>query len=81
MIDLRDMVKRAKKKGLMNGDEMNKVYLYGAFGGESKDEEVQDPYYGGTDGFEIAYEQVNRCGKGLMKHIEEEAKKKAELGE
>lgn len=75
LIDLRDMVKRAKKRGLLSGDEMSKVHLYGSFGGKSADEEVQDPYYGGRDGFEVAYEQVERFGRGLLKHIEEQAKK------
>ena len=75
LIDLRDMVKRAKKRGLLDGDAMEKVHLYGSFGGKKVDEEVGDPYYGGRDGFEIAYEQVERFGKGLLKHIEEEAKK------
>lgn len=78
LIDLRDMVKRAEKKGLLEGSAKNvmgKVRLYGEFGGKSKNEEVGDPYYGGGKGFEIAFEQLERFGKGLIKHIEEEAKK------
>lgn len=74
LIDLREMVKRAKKRGLLSGDEMDRVRLYGEFGGKSKDEEVGDPYYGGRNGFEVAFEQLNRFGKGLLSHIEEEAK-------
>lgn len=74
LIDLRDMVKRAKKKGLLSGDEINKCFLFGQFGAKDAEEEVQDPYYGGRDGFEIAYEQVQRCGRGLLQHIEEQAK-------
>lgn len=75
LMDLKDMVKRAKKKGLLSGDEVQKVRLYGEFGGKSGDEEVGDPYYGGTTGFSVAYEQVERFGRGLLKHIEDEAKK------
>ncbi|KAF2765589.1 low molecular weight phosphotyrosine protein phosphatase [Teratosphaeria nubilosa] len=78
LIDLRDMVKRAKKSGKLSGDEVEKVHLYGEFGGKSKKEEVGDPYYGGRDGFEIAYEQVERFGRVLLKHIELEAAR--ELG-
>ncbi|KAK3707825.1 Low molecular weight phosphotyrosine protein phosphatase [Vermiconidia calcicola] len=82
MIDLRDMMKRARKKGVSDAREqeevMQKVRLYGAFGGKAEDEEVQDPYYGGRNGFEIAYEQVERFGSGLLKHIEQEAAKGAE---
>jgi low molecular weight phosphotyrosine protein phosphatase len=75
LIDLREMVKRAKKKGLLTGEEVEKCYLYGQFGGTDIEDEVQDPYYGGRDGFEVAFEQVERCGKGLLRHIEEQTKK------
>ena len=74
-MDLRDMVKRARKRGLLEEGKCGEVRLYGEFGGRGKDEEVGDPYYGGRNGFEIAFEQVERFGKGLLKHIEEEAGK------
>ena len=74
LIDLRDMVKRAKKKGLLSGEEINKVHLYGSFGSKSADEEVIDTYYGAKDGFEVAYKQVERFGRGLLEHIEARAK-------
>jgi low molecular weight phosphotyrosine protein phosphatase len=80
LVDLKDMVKRAKKKGSLSGEEVSKVHLFGEFGGKGKNEEIGDPYYGGRDGFEIAYEQVTRCGKGLLRHIEMEAKKEEEEG-
>lgn len=76
-VDLRDLVKRAKKKGQLGDEALEKIHLYGEFGGKDKREEIGDPYYGGREGFEIAYEQVVRCGKGLLKHIEEQAKKEA----
>lgn len=77
LIDMRDMVKRAGKKGHLDvGSTMEKVQLYGAFGTKNTDEEVQDPYYGGRDGFEVAYEQVERFGRGLLRHIEEQAQTK-----
>jgi low molecular weight phosphotyrosine protein phosphatase len=71
--DLKDMVKRAQKKGQLGDEVLEKIHLYGAFGGKDKKEEIGDPYYGGRDGFEIAYEQAVRCGHGLLKHIEERA--------
>jgi len=73
LIDMKDMVKRAKKRGLLSGEEMEKLHLYGAFGAKAKDEEVIDPYYGGRDGFEVAFEQVERFGKGLLERIEADA--------
>ncbi len=75
LIDMRDLVKRAVKKGLLSGEETKKVHLFGSFGGKAADEEIIDPWYGGTDGFEIAFEQVERFSKGLLRHIENEAKK------
>ena len=72
------MVKRAAKRGALSGDEAGRVHLYGEFGGKTKEEEIGDPYYGGRGGFEIAYEQVTRFGKALLRHIEMEAAK--ELG-
>ncbi|KAK0996411.1 Low molecular weight phosphotyrosine protein phosphatase [Friedmanniomyces endolithicus] len=76
--DLRDLVKRAAKKGALSGDEAGRIHMYGEFGGKTKGEEIGDPYYGGRDGFEVAYEQVTRFGKALLRHIEVEAAK--ELG-
>lgn len=76
-IDLRDMVEseRAKKKtrSALGEDALGKVHLFGEFGGKIAKEEIEDPYYGGRDGFMKAYEQVLRLGKGLLRHIEEEA--------
>ncbi|KJY00588.1 low molecular weight phosphotyrosine protein phosphatase [Zymoseptoria brevis] len=74
-MDLRDLVKRTKKnKGTLRDEHLEKVRLYGEFGGKDNKEEIGDPYYGGREGFTIAYEQVVRCGKGLLKEIEEGAK-------
>ena len=53
--------------------QFGKVYMFGEFGGKSKGEEVIDPYYGARDGFEIAYEQMVRFSKGLLKDIEEKS--------
>lgn len=40
--------------------------LFGEFGGKKRAEEVDDPYYGGRDGFEIAYEQIVRFSKNFL---------------
>lgn len=69
--DLKSLGRRSKKVDA-DGWE-SKVRLFGEFGGKGTREEVDDPYYGGRDGFEIAYEQVKRCGEGLLKEIEERA--------
>jgi len=65
---------RAINKGIVREDEAAKVMLFGAFGGK-KSEEVGDPYYGGRDGFDVAYEQVERFSKGFIKYLENGEKK------
>ena len=41
--------------------------LFGEFSGKKKAEEIDDPYYGARDGFEIAYEQCTRFSKNFLK--------------
>lgn len=71
--DLKAMVKR---KGV-EGQGKAKMGLFGDFGGR-KGEEVEDPYYGGGKGFEVAFEQLDRFGKGLLEVIEKEAGEKSD---
>lgn len=44
-----------------------KIMLFGEFAGKKRAEEVEDPYYGGRDGFELAYEQCTRLSKNFLK--------------
>jgi low molecular weight phosphotyrosine protein phosphatase len=44
------------------------VMLFGEHSG-GKVEVVEDPYYGGTEGFELAYEQCMRFSKNFLKHV------------
>ncbi|CZS92350.1 hypothetical protein WAI453_000226 [Rhynchosporium graminicola] len=46
-----------------------KVMLFGEFAGKKKAEEVDDPYYGARDGFEVAYEQCMRFTKNFLKDV------------
>jgi low molecular weight phosphotyrosine protein phosphatase len=61
-----------KKKGSEEG--VGKVMLFGVFGGKvrkgERGEEVQDPYYGGDDGFKTAYEQAVRFSKAFLERLE-----------
>ncbi|KAL1310586.1 hypothetical protein AAFC00_000863 [Neodothiora populina] len=58
------------KKGDLTDEEAGKVMLFGAWGGHKKPEEVDDPYYGGRNGFEIAYEQVERFSRNFVNYLE-----------
>lgn len=71
--DLQELRKReVKKKGTEEG--VGKVMLFGEFGGKKrkggKGEEVDDPYYGGRDGFETAYEQSVRFSQAFVEALE-----------
>lgn len=63
-----------KKAGGGAEEELGKVMLFGDFGGKKRrggrGEEVVDPYYGGQDGFEDAYEQAVRFTKGFLERLE-----------
>ncbi|KAF2007636.1 phosphotyrosine protein phosphatases I [Amniculicola lignicola CBS 123094] len=64
---------RRRKKGGEGEEGLAKVMLFGEFGRKRKSgkgEEVQDPYYGAKDGFEIAYEQSVRFGKRFLEALE-----------
>ncbi|MCJ1311892.1 hypothetical protein MMC25_005565 [Agyrium rufum] len=74
LIDLEDMKKdigRRANDGDVEKSKRSKVMLFGDFGGNA-DEEVKDPYYGGGEGFNIAYEQMVRYSQGLLKEIAKE---------
>jgi low molecular weight phosphotyrosine protein phosphatase len=44
-----------------------KVMLFGEFAGKKRAEEVDDPYYGARDGFDVAFEQCTRFSKNFLK--------------
>ncbi|QPH04766.1 hypothetical protein C2857_002029 [Epichloe festucae Fl1] len=50
-------------------DAKAKVMLFGEFSGTGKAEIVNDPYYGGRDGFEKAFEQCSRFSKNFLKDV------------
>lgn len=71
--DLLDLRRReVKKRGSEEG--VGKVMLFGEFGGRKRGggraEEVEDPYYGGNDGFDVAYEQAVRFSKAFLEELE-----------
>lgn len=41
--------------------------MFGEYSGKKRAEEVDDPYYGGTDGFEEAYQQITRFTRNFLK--------------
>lgn len=66
----KDVMRVRERLGKGKGKGMGKaeVRLFGDWGGR-KGEVVEDPYYGGDEGFEIAYEQVVRFTRGFLKEV------------
>jgi low molecular weight phosphotyrosine protein phosphatase len=52
-----------------NKDSKAKVMLYGDYSGTKKPEVVSDPYYGGQDGFDKAFEQCSRFAKNFLQDV------------
>ncbi|GJC98847.1 phosphotyrosine protein phosphatase [Colletotrichum higginsianum] len=64
--NLRDL-QNLQQRG--NPDSKAKVMLFGEFSGGRRPEVVDDPYYGGDEGFSKAYEQCTRFSGNFLKHI------------
>ncbi|KAK3377697.1 phosphotyrosine protein phosphatase I superfamily [Podospora didyma] len=45
------------------------VMLFGEYSGTGKAEVINDPYYGGRQGFETAYEQATRFSKNFLQDV------------
>jgi len=63
---------RGKESGKVSREEgraLARLHLFGEFGGKGKGEDIIDPYYGGGEGFEIAYEQCVRMSEGLLREV------------
>ncbi|KAK0619212.1 phosphotyrosine protein phosphatase I superfamily [Immersiella caudata] len=46
-----------------------KVMLFGEYSGTGRAEVISDPYYGGRQGFEKAYEQATRFSKNFLREV------------
>ncbi|KAF2672824.1 phosphotyrosine protein phosphatases I [Microthyrium microscopicum] len=69
---------RARLVHRRDGDEtgLAHVGLFGDYGGKKnkrgQGEEVEDPYYGGDNGFKKCYEQMNRFSIAFLQMLEQE---------
>jgi low molecular weight phosphotyrosine protein phosphatase len=63
--NLSDILREQRKKP----GSKAKVMLFGEYSGTGKVEIVDDPYYGGHDGFETAYEQATRFSKNFLREV------------
>ncbi|KKY21618.1 putative low molecular weight phosphotyrosine protein phosphatase [Phaeomoniella chlamydospora] len=84
-MNLSDLRRLEQRRGLVEGDTQRaKVSLFGKFGGKQSNgrgrrgadggqdwdgEEVIDPYYGGDEGFEEVFEQVDRFSKAFIQEV------------
>jgi low molecular weight phosphotyrosine protein phosphatase len=71
-----DVLREREVKRRGGDDEgVGQVMLFGEFGGKGrkggrKGEEIVDPYYGGEEGFTVAYGQCVRFGKVFLERLE-----------
>ncbi|KAF3762932.1 phosphotyrosine protein phosphatases I [Cryphonectria parasitica EP155] len=63
--NLRDLERMHKNKP----EARAKVMLFGEFSGTGKAEIVQDPWYGGIDGFETTYQQCIRFTRNFLQVV------------
>lgn len=64
--NLSDVQREQRKKA---GGGKAKVMLFGEYSGTGKVEIVDDPYYGGSAGFETAYEQACRFTRNFLRGV------------
>jgi protein-tyrosine phosphatase len=50
--------------------ERGRLGLFLEYASRHDEREVQDPYYGGTDGFERVLDMVEDASEGLLRHIQ-----------
>ena len=68
--DLEKLKRRVESKGQKSRAQ---VMLFGEFSGKSKAEQVEDPYYGRDNGFDVVFEQVKRFSSNFLKSLDEES--------
>jgi len=59
----------AALKRLCPPEHRHKVRLYLSFSSQFEDQEVPDPYYGGSQGFERVLDMVEDAARGLLEDI------------
>lgn len=81
--DLERMRERVKKRGEKDVAWLGLYGEFGGRGGKGQDgdalgtgERVADPYYGGNNGFEKVFEQVERFGEAFLEELQ--SRKKSE---
>lgn len=55
-------------KKLVDCDSTAQIALFGSFDPQGE-RIIDDPYYGGSDGFEHNYQQILRCSAGFCRHL------------
>ncbi|KAJ2009730.1 Low molecular weight phosphotyrosine protein phosphatase [Coemansia thaxteri] len=67
----RDNLSEVKHRG-PKGKHRAKWELFGSYSPNADDLIVDDPYYGGMDGFETMFDQITRCSEGLLERLQAE---------
>ncbi len=57
-----------------NDEQIKKISLFMSYSTAWNNDEVPDPYYGGSNGFEQVFEMVHSASQGLLRHIQKQDK-------
>lgn len=69
---------RLIRKGDIDKSKVGTIALWGSYGGKGA-EEVIDPYYGGRNGFDVAYKQMVRFTEGFLAQLDSGKIQRSEL--
>lgn len=64
-----DLLKQARSSG--NSHHADKVKLLLEFSGQDVYQEVPDPYYGGTNGFDLVIDLIEDASQGLLQFVKQ----------
>lgn len=67
--NLRDLQRVQRKIESKGQKRKAQLMLFGEFSGGKNPEQVNDPYYGASNGFDIVYEQVTRFTNNFLQEV------------
>ena len=67
-MNVQDLKRKARQVKVID-DVGDQISLFGSWDAASGGDEIDDPYYGGDEGFEMAFEQCVRFSRGWMKSV------------
>ncbi|MHC8508172.1 MAG: low molecular weight protein-tyrosine-phosphatase [Rhodospirillales bacterium] len=64
-----DRANLANLRRICPSDKRDRLHLFMAFAPDADEDEIPDPYYGGTGGFDVVLNMIESAGAGLLADI------------